>query len=161
MIVVATIGIVAAIAAPGFLRARMSGNEAVAISSLRAINSGQAAFSRSCAAGGYAATLDDLAKPPTGSSRGFVTGELGTNGATKSGYLVTLAPDGAPGTTAMSGVATCNSASAPLASSYFARADPLAPGGTGLRFFATDTRGGIFYDGATIANPITVTTVVE
>ena len=49
LIVVAIIGIIAAIAVPGLLRARMSGNEASAIGSLRAINSGQAAFSTSCA----------------------------------------------------------------------------------------------------------------
>ena len=57
LIVVAIIGIIAAIAVPGLLRARMSGNEASAIGSLRAINSGQASFSSSCAAGGYAVDL--------------------------------------------------------------------------------------------------------
>ena len=41
LIVVAIIGIIAAIAVPGLLRARMSGNEASAIGSLRAINSAQ------------------------------------------------------------------------------------------------------------------------
>ena len=41
LIVVAIIGIIAAIAVPGLLRARMSGNEASAIGSLRAIDSGQ------------------------------------------------------------------------------------------------------------------------
>ena len=45
LIVVAIIGIIAAIAVPGLLRARMSGNEASAIGSLRAINSGQASYS--------------------------------------------------------------------------------------------------------------------
>ena len=48
LIVVAIIGIIAAIAVPGLLRARMSGNEASAIGSLRAITSGEAAFSSSC-----------------------------------------------------------------------------------------------------------------
>ena len=38
LIVVAIIGIIAAIAVPGLLRARMSGNEASAIGSLRAIS---------------------------------------------------------------------------------------------------------------------------
>ena len=66
LIVVAIIGIIAAIAVPGLLRARMSGNEASAIGSLRAINSGQAAFSSSCGAGAYAPTLPDLYAPPTG-----------------------------------------------------------------------------------------------
>ena len=49
LIVVAIIGIIAAIAVPGLLRARMSGNEASAIGSLRAINSAQSTYSSSCA----------------------------------------------------------------------------------------------------------------
>ena len=44
LIVVAIIGIIAAIAVPGLLRARQSGNEASAIGSVRAINSGETAF---------------------------------------------------------------------------------------------------------------------
>ncbi len=42
---IAMIGIIAAIAIPGLLRARMSGNEASAIASLRAMSSAQATFS--------------------------------------------------------------------------------------------------------------------
>ena len=45
LIVVTIIGIVAAIAVPGLLRARMSGNEASAIGSLRAIHSAQSTYS--------------------------------------------------------------------------------------------------------------------
>ncbi len=41
LIVVAIIGIIAAIAVPGLIRARISGNEAWAIGSLRAISSAQ------------------------------------------------------------------------------------------------------------------------
>ena len=65
LIVVAISGIIAAIAVPGLLRARMSGNEASAIGSLRAINSGQASYSSSCGNGGYAVTLPDLYKART------------------------------------------------------------------------------------------------
>ena len=56
LIVVAIIGIIAAIAVPGLLRARMSGNEASAIGSLRAISSGEAAYSSSCGNGSYQAS---------------------------------------------------------------------------------------------------------
>ena len=63
LIVVAIIGIIAAIAIPGLLRARMSGNESSAIGSMRSINSGQATYAASCAAGGFAQTLDDLLLP--------------------------------------------------------------------------------------------------
>src|SRR6184192_245034 len=72
LIVVAIIGIIAAIAVPGLLRARMSGNEASAIGSLRAINSGQASFSSSCAQGNYADTLPHLGLSPAGGS-GFIS----------------------------------------------------------------------------------------
>ena len=80
LIVVAIIGIIAAIAVPGLLRARMSGNEASAIGSLRAVNSGQSTYSSSCANGGYATTLADLVKPPTGSTAGFISPDLSANG---------------------------------------------------------------------------------
>jgi type IV pilus assembly protein PilA len=163
LIVVAIIGIIAAIAVPGLLRARMSGNEASAIGSLRAINSAQAAFSSSCAAGAYAVKLEDLVLAPAGSSQGFVSPDLSVNGVTKSGYVVTIAADGSSGVAAMSSVTPCNATPvADLYSSFFAKADPVTPGGTGTRYFATDTRGTIFYSlTGTVANPIVITTVVQ
>src|SRR6185369_3316050 len=83
LIVVAIIGIIAAIAVPGLLRARMSGNEASAIGSLRAINSGQASYSSSCANGGYAGTLVDLALAPASGGGGFISPDLKLNPSTK------------------------------------------------------------------------------
>jgi len=59
LIVVAIIGIIAAIAVPGLLRARMAGNEASAIGSLRAVNSAQLSYSTSCAQG-FAASMAEL-----------------------------------------------------------------------------------------------------
>src|SRR5258708_307583 len=73
LIVVAIIGIIAAIAVPGLLRARMSGNEASAIGSMRAINSAQSTFSSSCASGAYAQSLADLVLAPAGSNSGFIS----------------------------------------------------------------------------------------
>src|ERR1044072_2975837 len=84
LIVVAIIGIIAAIAAPGLLRARMSGNEASAIGSLRAINRGQARFSASCANGGDAVNLADLVKGPTTGGAGFISPDLKSDPSTKS-----------------------------------------------------------------------------
>jgi len=155
LIVVAIIGIIAAISVPGLLRARMSGNEASAIGSLRAINSGQASYSTSCAGGGYAVDLADLVKAPSGSTQGFVSPDLNANGVTKSGYKVTLARDGASGTKDIgTPSATCNTSTGQPASSYWADAEPVTAGGTGTRFFATDTRGTLFQKSVALDNPI-------
>src|SRR4030095_12030494 len=125
LIVVAIIGIIAAIAVPGLLRARMSGNEASAIGSLRAINSGQASYSSSCASGGYAVSLKDLVKAPANSTQGFISPDLYSNGVVKSGYTVTLAKE-AGAVDIGTGATTCNASSSNPASSYFANADPAA-----------------------------------
>ena len=144
LIVVAIIGIIAAIAVPGLLRARMSGNEASAIGSLRAINSAESTYSSSCGANGYAQSLADLAKAPTGSTAGFISPDLAVNGVTKSGYVVNLGPDtGASNITTPS--QTCNASTAAAVSSYFAEAHPVTVGSTGQRSFGTDTRGTIYF----------------
>src|SRR5262245_40426605 len=85
LIVVAIIGIIAAIAVPGLLRARMSGNEASAIGSVRAINSAESTYSSSCGGNGYAQSLDDLALAPPASTQAFISPDLKTNGVIKSG----------------------------------------------------------------------------
>jgi prepilin-type N-terminal cleavage/methylation domain-containing protein len=144
LIVVAIIGIIAAIAVPGLLRARMSGNESSAIGSLRAVNSGEAAFSSSCAGGGYAVTLEQLFAPATSGGQGFISPDLATTPTTKSGYIVEL-QDGASTTVVMAQAATCNDTGDALGS-YFAVADPVTFSGTGSRHFGTDERGTIFQD---------------
>jgi type IV pilus assembly protein PilA len=147
LIVVAIIGIIAAIAVPGLIRARMSGNEASGIGSMRAINSGEASYSSSCAAGGYATDLADLVKAPVSGGQGFISPDLSANDVVKSGYKVKLDKDaggtpaggqpiGAPGD-------VCNGTQA--WSAYYSSAVPVAFNGTGTRSFATDTRGTIFY----------------
>src|SRR5947207_3112966 len=91
LIVVSIIGIIAATAIPGLLRARMAGNEASAIGSLRAINSGETAFSSSCAQGGYATSLSQLVAPAPTLNQGFISPDLGQDASTKSGYIIVLA----------------------------------------------------------------------
>ena len=59
LIVVAIIGIIAAIAVPGLLRARMSGNETSAIGSLRAVHSGQVNFHANCGMGNFGSIAAD------------------------------------------------------------------------------------------------------
>ena len=155
LIVVAIIGIIAAIAVPGLLRARMSGNEASAIGSLRAINSGESTFSSSCASGGYAQSLADLYKAPAGSNSGFISPDLQVNGTLKSGYLVNLGP-GAIVTVVVAGASTCNLSAAAAIPTYFGEAHPQTVGSTGQRSFGTDQRGTIFQDltGAVYTEPL-------
>ena len=155
LIVVAIIGIIAAIAIPGLLRARISGNEASAIGSLRAVSSAQSTFAASCANGLYASLLTQLGSGPSGGSA-FISPDLGAAAtATKSGYSVGM--DG----TAVTGNA-CNGATA-LASGYHGWADPVSTS-TGTRFFGTNTTGTIWQstaslsgmsDSATPASPAT------
>jgi hypothetical protein len=130
----------------------MAGNEASAIGSLRAINSGEASFASSCASGNYAGSLNDLVKTPTNGGQGFISPDLKINGVTRSGYNVQVAPRAGAGALLLPPT-TCN-ATTPVAE-YWAKADPVTLNATGTRFFATDTRGAIFQGMATaIANPI-------
>ncbi len=150
LIVVAIIGIIAAIAVPGLLRARMAGNEASAIGSLRTINSSQQAFSSSCANGFYATDTTDLFTY-TATTSPFISPDLGSsNTSTKSGYVVFmagLAPAAAASLDACNGVVAAD-----LDGSYWANAAPTAHLSTGTRFFWTNTLGTIFQDPLVIIN---------
>jgi prepilin-type N-terminal cleavage/methylation domain-containing protein len=140
LIVVAIIGIIAAIAIPGLLRARMSGNEASAIGSLRAINSSQQAFASSCGNGFYAADLTVLGTPPTAGGPAFISPDLGAAATvTKSAYDVTFA-----GTAAGGAPASCNGGA--LVTGYYATANPQTLGTSGTRYFWTNTSGTIYQD---------------
>ena len=75
LIVVAIIGVIASVAAPGLLRARMAGNEASAIASLRAVNAAQSIFAASCGNGFYAPSLSVLGTPPADGGDGFIIGD--------------------------------------------------------------------------------------
>jgi type IV pilus assembly protein PilA len=141
LIVVAIIGIIAAIAVPGLLRARMSGNEASAMGSMRAVVGGQASFASSCGNGFYAPSLVDLARGPAGGD-GFVGQDLNAAAPVKSGYTIAMA-----GVTPVAGITACN-ASPSVNQTYFATATPLTPGSTGNRSFATNQAGTIWQDQA-------------
>jgi prepilin-type N-terminal cleavage/methylation domain-containing protein len=152
LIVVAIIGIIAAIAVPGLLRARMSGNEASAIGSMRTLASAEATYAASCGGGGYAVALADLGKPPTAGGPGFIPTDMkdavdATH--TKSGYFFTVG-DGPEGTVVLDKDKTCNSSSAPASTQFFAKAIPGTAGTTGTRFFATDHSGMIRQDSAEV-----------
>jgi type IV pilus assembly protein PilA len=140
LIVVAIIGIIAAIAVPGLLRARMSGNEASAIGSMRAVNSAQVTYAASCGGGGYAQSLDDLKKPTSGGEP-FISPDLASNGVLKSGYNVALAA-GANSSAVLTSANTCNGTNS--FSTYHATAVPATVGQTGTRAFATNNSGTIY-----------------
>ncbi len=135
LIVVAIIGIIAAIAVPGLLRARMSGNEASAIGSVRAVHSGNTAYFSVC--GGYAVTLATLA------TNNYLPPDMATDPTVKSGYTITL---GAGNGAAASGNNTGNCAAAQ--STFFATAVPVTLGSTGQRSFAVREAGTMYQNTA-------------
>ena len=157
LIVVAIIGIIAAIAVPGLLRARMSGNEASAIGTMRTVNSSNATYASSCGGGGYAQLLADLNTPPAVGGPAFITldvanadGGAGT-AAPKSGYGFTLTI-GPTGVVVLLAANTCNAATLDAVSGFYATAEPVDQGSTGTRFFATDESGQIRQDVVAIAD---------
>jgi hypothetical protein len=134
--------------AGGQSRAEFSG-----IGSLRAIISAEIAYSSTCGHDGYAISLEDLARPPRG-GQGFISPDLATNGATVSGYKMTVVKNARKGVTDVStAAATCNGSAGNAASSFFASTEPVQPA-TGDRFFAADDRGIIFFSTKPIPNPI-------
>lgn len=159
LIVVAIIGIIAAIAVPGLLRARMSGNEASAIGSLRAINSSQQAYASSCANGFYAAGLTTLGAAPAGGAP-FISPDLSSAAAgaslTKSGYEILM--DGGTGAATTTTVPCNNGVSSVSASSlvgaYYATANPVTANSTGTRYFWTNTLGTIYTHTAAVSDKV-------
>ena len=148
LIVVAIIGIIAAIAIPGLLRARMSGNEASAIGSMRAVGSAEASYSAGAAQGGYAVSLVRLATACPGGNQGFISTDLALDPSVKSGYTVTLA--GGAGSVALTAL-DCNGVAGNTG--FYAIAEPLTAGTTGGRAFATDAGGSVWQNMAATAPP--------
>jgi prepilin-type N-terminal cleavage/methylation domain-containing protein len=143
LIVVAIIGIIAAIAVPGLLRARQSGNEASAIGSVRAVNSAQASYAASCGGGGFAQSLTDLGLAPA-NGVGFISPDLSAaDPAVKSGYTITLA-DGAGAIDVLPAASTCNGSAANSRTAFWTHAEPITVGSTGQRSFASSNTGTLY-----------------
>lgn len=141
LIVVAVIGIIAAIALPGLMRARMSANEASAIASLRSVHSSQHVFWSTCGRGYYAPSLQNLGQSD------YLAPDLGGPApVVKSGYVIDL-------TSAMPGPgASCNGGTVVI--SYHVTADPQTLGSTGQRYFGTNAPGAIYQSAATLVGVI-------
>ena len=133
LIVVAIISIIAAIAVPGLLRARMTGNETSAIASLKVTTSSQVAYSAACGNGAYAATYVVLGTGPVPGTEGFISADLGTIATPqKSGYNFNLIG----GAGSVAGPNDCNGTATITA--YYATAMPMTMGTTGTRSFAVN-----------------------
>ena len=97
LIVVAIIGIIAAIAIPNLLASRRAANEGSAQSSLRTIHSAQVTYQATAGAGTYADTLTDL--------RDQTLIDVSLGSGTKSGYDFVITSDsGGSGASAIFGV---------------------------------------------------------
>jgi len=148
LIVVAIIGIIAAIAIPSLLRARLSANESTGVGDTRTVISGEAAYE------GSAGTYGQLSCLLTPDGANCITGypptaptfldEAISNLLNKTGYARSFAP-GAANTTLMSlgGIQT-----------YCYDATPITVGQTGVRSFGGDQSGRIcvLQTGAQICN---------
>ena len=144
IVAVPAIGIVAAIAIPSLLRAKVSANESAAIGDVRSIISGQAAYS-SFNGGFYASRLECLSSAgdcianftsPLPDERGgkaqFV--DPRTIASPKNGYVREFVPGArAPG-------------SATSTSTFAFLAYPSNPGQSGVRSFCGDSSGRLCYD---------------
>jgi type IV pilus assembly protein PilA len=122
LIVVAIILIIAAIAIPNLLRARIAANESSAVASLRTLNTAQISYDSAYPTIGFATTLAALSGTscaPPGSSQACYIDETLASG-TKSGYTFVLSgTSGTPNST------------------YNFAASPLTPNQTGVRYFCS------------------------
>ena len=150
LIVVAIIGVIAAMAIPGLLRARIAGNEASAIGTMRAVVSAQANYSS--VNGGYAKDLDALASPCPGSTVPWLSSDINANGVTKSGYTFVVLP----GAGSVPGRDDCNANA--TASAFYGTALPVGVGSSGNRGFAINQQAAIWQDTTGIAptEPLTM-----
>jgi len=113
LIVVAVILIIAAIAIPNLLQAKMSANESAAASSIHAVNTAEIAYSTANPLIGFSPDLPSLGPTP---GAGYIDEALASG--TKSGYKFTYVPDSNTPST-----------------SYTLNVDPVTRGVTGRRSF--------------------------
>ena len=139
LIVVAIIGIIAAIAIPSLLRARVSANEAATIGDIRTIISGQAAYNSSNS-GFYDSNLVCLTVPNTcipnypATAPNFIDSQLASLGP-KSGYTRSFTGDVAPANINLATQSPTSTAS------YVYIATPVSASQSGVRGFGGDASG--------------------
>jgi hypothetical protein len=137
---VAVLGIIAAIAVPGLMRARVAANEAAAVATLRTIVIGQTAYAGTCGGGYFAPSLARLGVGPAeGGGSPFVPPDLGADPVRKNGYIFLLTP----GPSEADAPASCNGeAAGRLVRTYFVGAEPAEAAGG--KFFGVTADGTIY-----------------
>jgi prepilin-type N-terminal cleavage/methylation domain-containing protein len=123
LIVVAIILIIAAIAIPNLLRARIAANESAAASGIRTLNTAEVSFNSAYPTVGYSTTLAQLGgaacAPPTAASACLIDTVLAAGAKGGYTYLYTPVVGGA------------------LNTGYTVSADPTTPNQTGVRSFCS------------------------
>jgi prepilin-type N-terminal cleavage/methylation domain-containing protein len=145
LIVVAIILIIAAIAIPNLLRARIAANESSAVSSLRTINTAEVTYQTSFPTAGYATALASLggAAPCTAAVATACLIDNVLSSGSKSGYNFA-----AVGANAVNGANT----------TYTAGASPITFNQSGVRNFCSNEDGVLrFNPGASGSSPVTTT----
>ena len=139
LIVLCIVGILASVSMAMYRTSRVTADEATAVATLHAINEAQVAFSQACGNQRFAPTLASLAVPVPSTGHAFLSADLATDPAIKGGYQFTMA-----GTAVTDTGLTCTGGT-PV-QSYQITADPVKPGLSGIRYFATNTDRVLFVD---------------
>jgi type IV pilus assembly protein PilA len=144
IVIIPFILIIAAIAIPNLLRARMAANEASAVGSLRVVETAVVSYS-SHYENGFPSSLEVLGGTPGGEATcnhaGLLDGPLASG--RKSGYIFTYTPvfPGNGAAPVISPKAAANGCTSGGASGFTVTADPMQRGTTGARSFFVDQTG--------------------
>jgi len=142
LVVVAIILIIAAIAIPNFLRARMAANEASAVENVRTITTAAVAYHTTWGNGfpPLLVTLGGVSSAPATCDQAIlIDSVLATPPSQKSGYKYVYTGQGPT----VNPPAIC---AAPGYEAYLVSATPITVGMTGQRSFCSDEPGVIHYD---------------
>lgn len=144
LLVMAIVGVLAAISIAGYRHARVIGSEAAAIVGLQAINQAQFVFAQTCGDQRYSPTLAGLGVPAPTTGEPFLSADMTTEPLVKSGYQYVMS-----GTASLEERPTCNGLTA--VTGYRVTADPTMPGVSGIRFLGTNTDRVVYADSSTFA----------
>lgn len=139
LIALSIVGILLSVSMAIYRSARIRAGETSAIATLHAINQAQFEFAQLCGNQRFAPTLVSLGTPMTTTGHAFLSPDLAADPLQKGGYRFTMA-----GTAVTDTGQTCTGGT-PL-ESYQITADPLTPGISGTRFFATNTDRIVYED---------------